>query len=62
MCVCVVVVDIMCIALNFFLRAQTDGILQMLQSDWFQQQAEFSNLAHSQWNPFSVMSQVAISI
>ena len=34
----------------FFLGARVGGILRMLQSDWFGKQADFSDLAHGQWN------------
>ena len=39
----------------FFLGARAGGILRMLQSDWFRERAEFSDLAHGQRNP-GVMS------
>ena len=39
----------------FFIGARVGGILRMLQSDWFRERAEFSDLAHGQRNP-GVMS------
>ena len=45
--------------LYFFHRARTGGNLRMLQSDWLQERAVFSDLARRQRNP-GVMSLLCI--